>query len=215
MNDQDVRRLLLYTAELWPHYDLPTTPERLQLRVDVWLEHLSDLPFDPVRATLASCAGEQFPPTVGALRARALELTGARLAPEPDQAVAEIFSAVARVGYHTPPEWSHPAIGEAVEAFGGWLEVCCSSNPEALRAHLLRLYTGAASRHRGRETLAPVFVEMLAGLLPALPESAPIRASQEGSALPSPSPTTAPEVVTAGFERIRQAITDAKTNPEP
>lgn len=188
MNAQDVRRLIAYASELWPQtFELPATPEKLQLRVEVWLEFLSDLPAEAVRVALAQAAEEPFPPAPGALRQAALRLLSADLPPDADQAVAEIMTAIHRVGYYGSPEWSHPALAQTVEAFGGWQAVCTSEHPESQRAHLLKLYATASRRHNSEQSMAPAFAELLGSVLPELESGQRIRALEEGSALPSPS----------------------------
>jgi hypothetical protein len=203
MNANDVRRLIAYASELWPQtFELPANAEKLQLRVGVWLEFLSDIPSEVGRAALAGAAEEPFPPAPGALRQRALRLMRRDLAPDADQAVAEIMTAVSRVGYMGSPEWSHPAIANTVEAFGGWLSICESTNPEALRAHLMKLYGSASTRHRAEETLAPAFAELLGSVLPELEAAGSIPQIEAGSALPSESPRPADRDDAAGLQAI-------------
>lgn len=216
MNDQGVRKLIAYASELWPRtFELPPTAEKLALRVQVWGEFLSDIPLEVGRAALAEAADEDWPPAPGEMRQRALRLMRHDLAPDADQAVAEIMTAIARIGWIGVPEWSHPAIANTVEAFGGWLSICESTNPEALRAHLMRLYASASSRHRADETMAPAFAELLGSVLPAL-EAARIPQLEAGSALPSPTATDRDDAM--GLQRIddiRATIEAVRAASEP
>ena len=192
MNEDEVAVLLTYVAETWPHYVLPTRREQLETRLLVWRDHLGDLDAGLVRAAIADC-DDDHAPSPKQLREMALRLAGAPLPPDADVAVAEIQTAVRRLGWNGgPPEWSHPSIGDTVQAFGGWMELCESRNPEATRAHLLKLYATAAGRHRHRTSTSPIVAELTAALgLPALPSDDPaaIEAgppTQSVSALRSP-----------------------------
>lgn len=106
--------------------------------------------------------GREFAPPPGVVRLRATTLAHPAL-PDLDQALEEVRAAVAHFGIYRTPEFSHPAIEAAVNAIG-WDEVCNSTNPEAFRAHFLRLY-GTVGERAKREAASPESVrELVAGL---------------------------------------------------
>lgn len=125
---------------------------------------LLDLPVDAALAAVEQLAadGERYAPNPGQVRKAAVELAARASGDchEADEALAEVFAAVARIGYYRRPEWSHPAIASTVEALGGWQAVCLDENPEAFRAHFLRLY-GVAATRVARERVAPDSVREL------------------------------------------------------
>lgn len=182
MTDNEIKMLLAYTAETWPqNYELPTRRDQLEIRVAVWRDQLGDLDAPLVRAAIADCADEPFPPAPGQLRAHAVRLSGTVVTPDADRAVAEIMDAIRFVGWAQVPSWTHPAISDTVAAFGGWLAVCESEHPESLRSHLLKLYATAAHRHAHDENAGPLVASLnrAAGPVSISPPTGP------GRALPS------------------------------
>lgn len=147
MRRVDVIPLVMFMNEKWGSilYPLPTTEEQWELRARVWLEHLSDVDAEIVHAAVLAMPGE-FAPNVSQVRAAALRLSSNNPAPDPDEMLAEVWATIAKVGYVGTPTWSHPAVEAAIAAVGGWLEVCKSDNPEAMRAHLRQAYATAAQR---------------------------------------------------------------------
>lgn len=125
---------------------------------------LLDLDAGLVLAAVEALAaeGREFAPPPGVVRLRATTLAHPAL-PELDQALKEVADAVSSVGIYRTPEFSHPAIQAAVDAIT-WQEVCNSTNPEAFRAHFLRLY-GTTGERAKREAASPESVrELVAGL---------------------------------------------------
>lgn len=207
MERSEILQLLLYAGEVFPTLQLPTTRERVELRVQVWAEHLEDLPQPVVHAALTLPEWGDFCPSPARLRVAALRLAGADLAPDADEAVAEIMRAIHKLGWQRVPEWSHPAVAGTVEAFGGWLALCESEHPESLRAHLLKLYGTAAHRHARTETMAPAVLELLAGVLPAIEDHRPAE-------LPVPDPEPVEDrddaACKAAMSRVREEVRRAR-----
>lgn len=160
MQREDVQKLLVYAATLWPRtFVMPKTEETLLITYQVWADVLSDLDPQTVRAAMADWEDE-WPPTPRQLRNETLDLVRRQQhvpdTPDADEAFAEVIGAVRIHGYMDNPVWSHPAIGDTVRALGGWREgVCMSTNPEALRAHFFKMYEVAAARSDRRER-API-----------------------------------------------------------
>jgi hypothetical protein len=129
----------------WPHFD--PNPQTFELAERL----LMPLPFAVVGAAIAEFAltGREFAPPIGLLARRSHELAaearGDHL-PDADEALTEVYEQLARVGIYRTPTWSHPAIAATIAAFGGWEQVCLNDNPEAFRAHFMRLYDMSRQR---------------------------------------------------------------------
>jgi hypothetical protein len=181
MDNREANVLWLYMAEVWPHYRVPETVEEIELREQVWLDLLGDLEPNLVRAVIANMATREFAPTPGQIREAADEAV-ARMrhehAPDPDEAWREVRMAVGvhifRDGEEAGPEWSHPAIADAVRAMG-WRDFCNSPTDDSAiwRAHFLRFYGTAVTRHRRQVGIgiAPIVAELAEAF--AVPELAP------------------------------------------
>lgn len=129
-------------------------------------EHLLlDLPAQAVLAAVRQLAaeGERFAPNPGQVRRRAVELTAPAI-PSADEALAEVYEQMAKVGSYGTPEWSHPAIKAAVDAMGGWWGLCRSEDTMADRAHFLKIYGSVEHRHQNEQLVAPTVTELLKGL---------------------------------------------------
>jgi hypothetical protein len=155
MKPAEVTELLAHIKVIWPNtaWDVPA-----QVVAKVWLDLLSDMPADATRATLLDLSGERFAPSPGALRLAVLDRIAPDTTPGLDEAWTEVRRGIARWGWPNPPcahQWSHPAVADAVEAFG-WRELCESENPDAARAHFARYFASATPRHRPRRAPAAV-----------------------------------------------------------
>lgn len=148
MTPEQVVELANLTTALWPNF------EASDATLEGWLLMLADVDLEPARAAVVEIAaeGEKWAPPPGAVRRRALERAAG--IPDADEAFAEAWRAAGRVGRLGTPEWSHPAIGEAIAGVGGWREFCLSESPEAMRAHFGRAY-GAAAERAGRAVRTP------------------------------------------------------------
>lgn len=159
MNKTEYAKIVAHVTGLWPNnrWEMGTirAGESLLLDLDARWTHAA--------VELLAAEGERFAPNPGQIRKASLELAGRENGsglPDPDAALEEVYKAISHVGYYRSPEWSHDAIGAAVDAFGGWQAVCLADNPEAFRAHFMRLYASCAGRRR-REQLAPASVKEL------------------------------------------------------
>lgn len=177
MDDVEVGRLLATTSVLWPNFHLPTTAEVLDQTIDAWRAMLHDIAPDAASAALRSLSaeGKEFPPTVGQVRKRAIELVGLTTAtalPTKGEAWEESRRLIARLGWMRQPsedDCSHPAIYAAINAMG-WQSLCESTNEVADRAHFMAIY----------EQRASCFSDHMRVTVPQ-------------SALPSPEPLPLPE----------------------
>jgi len=147
-------------AVLWPHFDAPPATFALGQRL------LGPMDARAVAAAIEQLAleGREFAPPLGLVARRAHELVrevhGERV-PDAAQALHEVYDRIARVGFYGIPTWSHPAIGAAVEAMGGWPSTCRDDNPEAYRAHFLRVYDTVRGRLERESLVAPSLRELL------------------------------------------------------
>lgn len=159
MNSAEVVKLMTATSALFPSYTMPSDASMLRMHAETWHSILCDVPLHHALDALAAIAadGRQFAPPPGEIRRRAVERASERsgiTAPSADEAMTELYAQIAHVGYVGTPEWSHAALAETVQAIG-WQNVCMSENPEALRAHFLRIYDICVKRHEQR-MLAPI-----------------------------------------------------------
>jgi Loader and inhibitor of phage G40P len=132
MTPNEVGKLVAYLKAAYPRATIE--PDTLEV-YRIWL---SDLPYEPARAAVVTIiATERFFPTVAEIREAAAQLvTGVPVA---EAAWAEVMAAVREHGMDGWPEWSHPAVAEAVRAIG-WHLICGSTNVATERAHFLRIY---------------------------------------------------------------------------
>lgn len=154
---------------LWPHFKpVPGTfamADRLLAPLDARAVAASIEQF--------SLEGREFAPPLGLVARRAHELTArarGESVPDAQQALGEVQDRIRRVGVYGTPEWSHPAVEATVDAMGGWLAVCRSDNPEAFRAHFLRLYDVMRARVERESLVSPSLNELMAGAIKSLPD---------------------------------------------
>lgn len=163
MQRSDFNRAMLVLAKAFPDKEMD---------VDMMWVFLSDL--TPKQMELAVCriiAGqkEMFRShnLIGMIREAAL--SSAR--PTAGQAWAEVLRQVSAVGRYGIPEFSDPAVVQAVEAVG-WSSICMSEQVSIERAHFFRAYEQIAARLDGKAVVDGVLARIgsdggIAGLLPA------------------------------------------------
>jgi hypothetical protein len=154
---------------LWPHYKPVPGTFALGDRL------LGPLDARAVAAAIEqfSLEGREFAPPLGLVARRAHELAaGARgeSVPDAQQALAEVQDRIHRVGIYGTPEWSHAAVGATVDAMGGWRSACRDENPEAFRAHFMRLYDVMRARVERESLLSPSLAELYASTIKTLPD---------------------------------------------
>jgi hypothetical protein len=126
--------------------------------VETYRAILSDLPPEVVAAVVLDwCSGDhEWPPTAGQLRQLAFDLLDRQAGvPSADEAFAEVARAIRQIGRGAAPRWSHPHIGAAVAAIGGWMLLCESDNFTADRARFLDGYERIAGQRRHDERMLP------------------------------------------------------------
>lgn len=155
MNDQEITVLIGLCSQWWPNW---RAPESMPAMVKSWRLLLADVPFDAGQAAISEHAtrGEQFPPPLGIVRRRAIELMQpAGSAPTVDEAWRQVQREIHRVGLFPPacpddridrvPTFTHPSIVAVVNAMG-WDSLCTSTNEVADRAHFSRMYAERIQR---------------------------------------------------------------------
>lgn len=174
MNTNETIALLWLVKAHWSRFEV-FGAEQLPLQAGAWLDILGDIELAEARGAVANLAvsGREFPPTAGQVRLEALRLREGPAGPDPDRALAEVVGEIRRVGYVGEPVFTHPAIRETVAALGGWKDVCASENPEAFRAHFLRIYGTALARHERETNTPPVLTELTEGLAKGFALEAP------------------------------------------
>lgn len=176
MKKTEVVKLITVTATLWPTFRGPQTDDEMDLAVETWRAVLDDVPPDLAVAAVHALAtsGREFAPPVGVIRQKAVQLVAAaigQMAPSVDEAWAEVRQKASELGYMNgpPAEWSHRAVDDAVAAIG-WREICHSTNPEALRAHFMKLYGSAVDRAAEQRDMPAAVRETAARIGHRLPE---------------------------------------------
>ena len=125
--------------------------------VAAWSLMLSDL--DPViakAAVIKVCRESDFFPSVARIveAARQLDPRTAKL-PTAAEAWEEVVKLIIQFGPYRAPKYSCDTVKRAVRAIG-WQQLCTGDNPEADRAHFLRLYESMRSKHKEQQEIEQV-----------------------------------------------------------
>ena len=125
--------------------------------VAAWTIMLADL--DPIiakAAVIKVCRESDFFPSVARIVEAANELDP-RIEKPPTAAEAweEVERLIIHFGPHRAPKYSCDLVRRAVRAIG-WLQLCCSENPAADRAHFLKLYESMRSKHKEAKEIEQV-----------------------------------------------------------
>ncbi len=134
------------------------TSKQYDKMVVVWADILEDLPFELVKAAMREWCSRDEPwfPSVGQIRTIALDLT----ASEADRMTAgeawdEVCRAFRNHGHWRAFDWTHPNIGRAVKAMGGWAYLCNSENPMADRARFMDSFKALQQRTEHDRRMLP------------------------------------------------------------
>lgn len=129
----------------------PTPPTDDQM--DAFLLALVDLPGEAVFDAVVALIRRPGPlPSAGDVRAAVLGDDDGT--PGPAEAWDEVAAMVRAVGWVRRPKFSHELIGRAVEAVGGWAELCASETPAEDRGRFLATYARLAERDTRARVLA-------------------------------------------------------------
>ena len=150
----EVKKIMLTTLARYPH-----GPELQEPHFKAYYQYLRDLPADTLTAAALKHSG-RFYPSASELRDATFELTDtADGTPNEDDAWAEVHKSFGPIGtlaiYRGLPDWSHPLIGYAIDAVGGYMTLCTSDNAVADRAHFKQAYRNLSTRHRSAQRALP------------------------------------------------------------
>ena len=125
--------------------------------VAAWTIMLADL--DPVvakAAVIKVCRESDYFPSVARIVEAANELDP-RIEKPPTAAEAweEVERLIIHFGPYRAPKYSCDLVRRAVRAIG-WLQLCCSENPAADRAHFLKIYDSMRSKHKEQQEIQQV-----------------------------------------------------------
>ncbi len=121
--------------------------------VKAWVTLMPDLEADLAKqAILKVCRSSKFFPSVAEILAAAEELDPRRKRlPTAAEAWEEVVRLIRKFGVYQAPAYSCNLVMRATEAIG-WRTLCLSENPEADRAHFLRMYGEMRDRHLADES---------------------------------------------------------------
>jgi hypothetical protein len=142
----EVSQVLLKLAAAIPH-----APQLTEEHYRLFHRYLKDL--DPSLLDLACdvlIVKAKFFPSVGTLRAAVVDLLiQAEGIPSAGDAWGEVVRSIATYGqYRGSPAWSHPMIGRALQAIGGYANVCRSTNSAADRSQFRHAYESLLKEYR-------------------------------------------------------------------
>jgi hypothetical protein len=170
MDSDDVRKVMAAVAVYWPNVVL-YPPGHADLAVEMWLRALRDLSLSAALTAVELLRDEPdrraFAPTVGAIRARTIEMladAGGTNVPSGPDAWAEVQDRIARVGYVGTPSWTHPVIAAAVRSIG-WQALCHSDADNGVMfAHFRDVYATYVRRAQREQVMAPDVRVVIDGL---------------------------------------------------
>lgn len=126
-----------------------------QDNIQAYARHLLDLDAEVAAVAVKRCIATcRFFPSIAEIREQAAACMDG--APDAEEAWGIVCAEVRRVGYNGKPVFPHARILDAVQAIGGWYDVCSSDNAAADRSHFVKAYQMATTRSRQAVTLAGV-----------------------------------------------------------
>lgn len=131
--------------------------------LDIWASRLVQIPRDVLAAAaLLLIERHTFFPSLKEILDVCREITYEGRIPNAGEALEELLGAARRVGYCQPcPEFSHPAVGKALGAIGGWRYFCSSENFMSDRARFFDVYEKLREQAYREETM-PEFTKEVA-----------------------------------------------------
>jgi hypothetical protein len=145
MTHQEWLRIGAHLNKMWPHHPIPPAT------IGEWYPYVAELDAQQVRAAVDAFVldGIPFPPTVGQIRAKVVELGD-----EPQlwgEAWQEIQRQIGLLGvYHDPATipWSTRDVGDVVQ-LKGWEYLCTTTDPvSVVEAQCRELWESIRARRR-------------------------------------------------------------------
>lgn len=161
MNTLEVRKLMTLCKGIWQRtFDVPSDPTSLELMVAAWHDILSDTPYDAAWAAAKRLSSQQYPAPVGLIRDEANAIAGKPVL-DAEQAPGEVLRLVKKFGWPNEgaaiaeAEQIDPALVYAINALGGWLEVCKEPDPmtSSTRAQIREAFKRGKERHERNQSL--------------------------------------------------------------
>lgn len=151
-----------------PTFEFVDSAGKTTPRFQLWQSTFGKFPYEVIaRAVKVHLLRSPFAPKISEIATiikagRSIEEQSA------EAAFLEMQKAVSKYGIYQELKaklFLSPACRRAVDVLG-WREVCASSNPEALRAHFLKIYTNIQAKKENRRELNGVVKSMkAAGLI--------------------------------------------------
>ncbi len=155
--------------------------------LDIWGSRLARISQEVLAAAaLVLIERNTFFPSLAEILEVCREITCEGRIPNAGEAYEEVTTAMRRVGYWNPcPEFSHPAVGKALRAIGGWRYLCSSENSVSDRARFYESYERLREQSYREETMPELSKQVAAKYLKRLEaKAASTVARAEGARLP-------------------------------
>lgn len=160
MNKTEFATIAAALQTYYPRFNLLPNREAMAL----WYQELSDINAETLTTALRKwVCTEQWPPTIADLRSLCTNLTEGEL-PDWGEAWEEVTQAVRRFGW-TRPDKAFASMSPQTRAAArriGWMSICESENPEALRAQFRQIYEGTVRWESESRQLPPELQESIA-----------------------------------------------------
>ena len=166
-NQKLIRNLLNQTLMAYPQHTAKLPENMIAGMVDVWLEHLSDLPDDLLTVAVKNhIERSQWLPSIAEIRASAVSLM--RQASPARQSASEAWgdvkSAIRSIGYVGSPEFDNPATAAVVRRMG-WRDICMDDGPEGvIRAQFERMYNAEIERMESAVQQSPAVRDFIGAM---------------------------------------------------
>ncbi len=163
MTRKDMAQILSILGVSYPRQVM--NAGQLKLTTTVWLDLLGDIPLDQIKlAVHHHCTNSQWFPSVAEIRQAAFDLgesESERLTA--GDAWAEVQEKMRHGGHWDSPKFSHPRIQQAVDAIGGWLNVCTTTMGAmaADRARFIQAFERYEKRERTDRRMLPAVREFV------------------------------------------------------
>ena len=156
MTTEQAQHLVTMTLANFPHLqDKAMTPT-----VSLWKMMLQDIPYPTLEASLIKVlATSKYWPNVAEIREAALSLTGNK-APAALEAWGMVREAIKR---DKPASTLHPAIQQAIKAFGGLDGIGYSEDIKYIQGQFLKLYDELATKENHYEVLPDSVKQFISG----------------------------------------------------
>ncbi len=163
MTRKDMAQILAILGVSYPRHVMDA--EQVKLTITVWLDILGDIPLDQIKlAVKAHCSDSKWFPAVAEIRQAAFDLGESEAERiTAGDAWAEVQDQMRHGGHWDAPQFSHPRIQQAVDAIGGWRNVCTADMGAmtADRARFIQAFEIYEQRERVDRRMLPAVREFV------------------------------------------------------